>query len=92
MLPVSSRMGLGAWQATCSSVGSLMKWRTTFQNSVPFVSPCLKSNAPGPERAQRAPSVRGLVGLPSEPPRPVLHRVHHEVMQDAMRVRHWVKS
>ena len=46
-------MGLGAWQATCSSLGSFRKWRTTRQNSVPLVSPCLKSNAPGPACIQQ---------------------------------------
>ena len=48
MFPVSSRTGLGWWQAVCSAVGWWMKLRTTSQNRVPFPSPCLKSKAPGP--------------------------------------------
>lgn len=51
MLPVSSRMGFGAWQAVASAEGSLMKLRTTLQKSVPLLSPCWKSNAPGPALA-----------------------------------------
>ena len=46
--PVFSKMGFGAWQAICSAVGSLRKSRTRRQKVVPFVSPCVKSNAPGP--------------------------------------------
>ena len=45
-------MGLGAWQATCSVLGSFRKWLTTLQNRLPSVSPCLKSNAPGPGREE----------------------------------------
>mmetsp|Transcript_28517 Transcript_28517/g.72560 ORF Transcript_28517/g.72560 Transcript_28517/m.72560 type:complete len:237 (-) Transcript_28517:915-1625(-) len=49
MLPVSSRTGLGAWHATCSGVGLLITLRTRRQKGlVPRVSPCVKSNAPGP--------------------------------------------
>ena len=47
-LPVSSRMGLGAWQAACAALGSWMKCRTRRQKAVPLVSPWRKSNAPGP--------------------------------------------
>ncbi len=56
-------MGLGAWQATCSALGSFRKWRTTRQNSVMFVSPCRKSNAPGPARGRAA--HHGLLSLPT---------------------------
>ena len=46
--PTSSRMGLGAWHASCSLVGLVMKLRTRRQKAVPLVSLCLKSKAPGP--------------------------------------------
>lgn len=50
-LPVSSRTGLGAWQATCCGLGGSTRERTTRQKGlVPLVSPCVKSNAPGPAR------------------------------------------
>ncbi len=50
--PVFSRMGFGAWQAICSAVGSLRKSRTRRQKVVPFVSPWVKSKAPGPATAK----------------------------------------
>ena len=38
--PVSSRIGFGAWHASCSGVGSFSKWLTMSQKGLDSFVPC----------------------------------------------------
>ena len=46
--PVSRRIGFGAWQASCSGLGSFNRPEMKSQNGFPVRSPWVKSNSPGP--------------------------------------------
>ena len=51
--PVSSNIGFGAWQATCSGEGSLSKPEMKSQNGLPVTTPWIKSNTDRKSRSSR---------------------------------------
>ena len=59
------RIAFGAWQSTCSCVGTLRIPLSVFQQRFKLVSPCVKSNMRGPS----------VVPPAKEAPRTVVHVV-----------------